>query len=91
MGSISREESIRLKQELCENYKSIFGLNHNYIISMLTNPELQSYTAELPIIYSTDNIQISSTNYYILFCFGHIVLKSISKNRMRRYLGLPEI
>ncbi len=91
MGSISLEQSIQLKREICDNYNIIIEQNHNYLISILTNPEFQSYDAILPTDFSTTNIQINSTNYYILFCFGHIVIKSISKNRMRRRLGLATI
>jgi hypothetical protein len=79
MGSISFEESNILKGELNDNYSHILDLNHNILTSLATNPENRCYDANLPKNYSTSFIQICSSNYSVLFCFGHIVLKSVSK------------
>jgi hypothetical protein len=87
MGSISFEESNFLKGELNDNYSRILELNHNILTSLATNPEDRCYDANLPKNYSTSFIQICSSNYSVLFCFGHIILKSVSKNEMLRVLS----
>ena len=87
MGSVSFEESKTLKRELRHNYGDIVNLNHNILMSLASESEQRCCNANLPKNYSTSFIQICSTNYYILFCFGHIVLKSVSKTRMLRHLS----
>jgi hypothetical protein len=82
MGSVSFEESNFLKGELNDNYSRILDLNHNILTSLATNVEDRCYDANLPKNYSTNFIQICSSNHYILFCFGHIILKSVSKTQM---------
>ncbi len=82
MGSISFEESNLLRGELNDNYSRILDLNHNSLISLSTDPEDKCHDANLPKNYSTSFIQICSSNHYILFCFGHIILKSVSKNEI---------
>jgi hypothetical protein len=87
MGSISFEESNFLKGELNDNYSRILDLNHNILTSLATNAEDRCYDANLPKNYSTSFIQICSSNYYVLFCFGHIILKSVSKTLMLSHLS----
>ena len=87
MGSISFEETNALKGELNNNYSRILSLNHNILTSLATNPEDRCYDANLPKNYSTSFIQICSSNYSVLFCFGHIILKNVSKTGMLNELS----
>ena len=87
MGSVSFEETNILKGELNDNYSRILELNYNTLTFLVTDPEDRCYDANLPKNYSTSFIQICSSNEYILFCFGHIILKSVSKTGILHQLS----